>query len=134
MMHSSCWKRRCCSCGVRATQVAGTVSRTNSMVRRSATAKQSVGRRSAGTRLAKNLQRRLRCARSACSINHTCTFVTDPFGLVFDKRILVVRVAGGGGIGAKAPVCEELQGGSAAMLDRCSTARSTKTPHCRDGG
>eukprot|EP00965_Chrysotila_dentata_P049833 1652192-Pleurochrysis_carterae.AAC.1 len=46
------------------------------LVRRSATEKQSVGRRS-GTRLAKYSQRRLRTG-SACSMKHTWTSVTDP--------------------------------------------------------
>eukprot|EP00965_Chrysotila_dentata_P048308 1601880-Pleurochrysis_carterae.AAC.1 len=40
----------------------------------------------------------------------------------------------GSGIGAKAPLCKELQGGSAAMRNRHSTAGSAEAPHRRDGG
>eukprot|EP00965_Chrysotila_dentata_P072605 2398731-Pleurochrysis_carterae.AAC.1 len=67
-------------------------------------------------------------------MKHTWISVTDPSGLVVDERMLVVRIAGVGGISAKVPFFEERQGGSAAMLDRCSTARSTEAPHRREGG
>eukprot|EP00965_Chrysotila_dentata_P246233 6207039-Pleurochrysis_carterae.AAC.1 len=71
------------------------------MVRRSDTKKLSVGRRS-GKKASKELTASSIRLRSACGMN-TWISVTDPSGLVVDERIIVLRVAGVGGIGAKAP-------------------------------
>eukprot|EP00965_Chrysotila_dentata_P168442 5562114-Pleurochrysis_carterae.AAC.1 len=71
------------------------------MVRRSDTEKLSVGRRR-GKKASKELATSSIRTSSACSIKHTWISVTDPSGLVVDERILVVRVTGVGGIGAKA--------------------------------